>query len=106
VTSYVIYLGWDIIFAELPETEIEELFGIVQVIRVKTYMLSAVLTNPIVSKPDVVAMSCEYKSRCIISIEQIALRVSREAMLDEKYRAARLLEDSVHLKNISVLGSN
>ena len=53
--SDIIYLCWSIVLAELPEAEVEVLLLILRLVWVESLMPSAVLTDPVVTKPHVIA---------------------------------------------------
>lgn len=69
-------------------------------------MLPTVLTYSIVTEPDIVAKTSKVKSSSIITIEEEWFWVSSETMLDEKNWASLVLEHSVQLKDVTILGSH
>lgn len=50
--SYVVDLGWNIVFAHFIEAEIEESLAVL--VCVQVFILSAILASSVVSKPDIV----------------------------------------------------
>jgi hypothetical protein len=68
VVSDVIDLSGSVVLSKLPETEIEVLLSIIDVIWIEIDMFSAILTHSIVTEPHIVAKACKFECCCIISI--------------------------------------